>query len=82
MFCPYMQACQDGGGIDIFGIGSMDSAVMGDVTTPGYNFTMSYSNGTEGKTSHVTYTLDASGGTRFTFNNEVPADTYVSWLSF
>ena len=49
------------------------------MTKPGYTFTMSYSN--QNKQAHVTFTLDASGGTKFTFNSESPTNTYVSWLS-
>ena len=79
--CLSLQACQNGGGDLIFGIGSMNSAQIGDVSTSDWNFTMIYTNAAQGKTTHVAYTLATSGGTRFTFTSELPANTYVSWCS-
>ena len=76
-----LQACQDGGEPNVFGIGSVDSAQFGDVTTSGWTFTMSYTNAN--KASHVTYKLATSGGTQFSFISESPENTYVSCcLSF
>ena len=75
-----LQACQDAGGANIWGIGSVNSATMGDVTTSGYTFTISYSNTVQQKKALVSYTLDASGGTKFAFISENPANTYVSWF--
>ena len=46
-FCPpclSLQACEDGGGANVFGIASLDSATMGDVTKSGWTFTISYTN--------------------------------------
>ena len=71
-----LQVCQNDGGPNIFGVGSVNSATFGNVTKPGYTFTMSYSN--KDKIALVAFTLDASGGTRFTFNSEDPPNTYVS----
>ena len=80
--CLSLQACQNGGGTNVYGIGSVNSAQIGDVSTLDWTFTMSYSNAAQGKTAHVSYTLATSGGTRFTFTSEDPANTYVSWCSF
>ena len=66
----------------MFGIASLDSATMGDVTTSGWTFTMSYSNAQQKKASHVTYKLATSGGTQFSFTKEDPPNTYVSCCSF
>ena len=80
-FCPLclsLQACQDGGEPLVFGIGSVDSAQFGDVTTSGWTFTMSYTNTQQNKASHVTYKLATSGGTQFSFISESPPNTYVS----
>ena len=68
----------NGGGVNVFGIGSVISASIGDVSTSDWTFTMSYNNAQQAKMSHVTYKLDASGGTRFAFISESPANTYVS----
>ena len=84
-FCPLclsLQACEDGGGPNVFGIGSVDSAKMGDVSTSEWTFTMSYSNSEQYKASHVTYKLAASGATQFSFISEDPQSTYVSCCSF
>ena len=62
----------------MFGIASVTSASIGDVSTSDWTFMMSYSNAQQGKMSHVAYKLDASGGTRFAFISESPANTYVS----
>ena len=76
-----LQACQDGGEPNVFGIASVDSAQFGDVTASGWTFTMSYTNAN--KASHVTYKLAASGGTQLSFISESPTNTYVSCcLSF
>ena len=77
-----MQACQDGGGANVFGIGSVNSTHIGDVSTSDWKFTMSYSNVVQTKKSSVAYTLATSGGTQFTFTSEDPTSTYVSWFSF
>ena len=80
-FCPlclFLQACQDGGEPLVFGIGSVDSAQFGDVTTSDWTFTMSYTNTQQNKASHVTYKLATSGGTQFSFISESPPNTYVS----
>ena len=74
-----MQACQDGGGANVYGIGSVNSAQIGDVSTSDWTFTMSYSNAAQRKVCHVAYTLATSGGTQFTFTSENPLNTYVSW---
>ena len=85
-FCPLclsLQACEDAGGANVFGIASVDSAQISDVTTSGWTFTMSYTNAQQNKASHVTYKLAASGGTHFSFISESPPNTYVSCrLSF
>ena len=85
-FCPlclFLQVCEDGGGPNVFGIGSVDSAQMGDVNTSDWTFTLSYSNAQQNKASHVTYKLATSGGTQFSFTSENPPNTYVSCrLSF
>ena len=78
--CLSLQACQNGGGKNIFGIGSVNSAQIGDVASD-WKFTMTYSNAGQGKTTHVAYTLATSGGTQFTFTGESPPNTYVSWCS-
>ena len=83
-FCPLclcLQACQDGGGANQFGIGTVDSAQMGDVTESGWTFTISYTNAQQHKASHVAYTFAASGG-QLTFTKEDPPNTYVSCCSF
>ena len=80
-FCPLclsLQACEDGGGPNVFGIASVDSAQFGDVFTYDWTFTMSYTNAQQAKASHATYLLDASGGTQFSFISEDPPNTYVS----
>ena len=77
-----MQACQYGGGTNVFGIGSVNSAQISDVSTSDWTFTMTYTNAAQAKTTHVAYTLATSGGTQFTFTSEDPASTYVSWWSF
>ena len=81
LWCPCLsaQVCQDGGGPNVFGIGSVNSAKIGDVSASDWTFTMSYTNTAQGKTAHVSYTLATSGGTQFTFVSEDPANTYVSW---
>ena len=71
-----LQVCQDDGAPNIFGVGSVNSSTFGNVTKPGYTFTMTYSN--NNKQAHVAFTLDATGGTKFTFNSESPTNTYVS----
>ena len=76
--CLSLQTCEDGGGPNVFGIGSVDSAQMGDVNTSDWTFTMSYSNAQQAKTSHVAYKLATSGGTQFSFISESPPNTYVS----
>ena len=68
----------DGGGANVFGIGSVKSAQFGDVSTSDWTFKMSYSNSVQKKVSEVSYTLAATTGTQFTFISENPADTYVS----
>ena len=72
----------DGGGTNVFGIGSVNSAQMGDVSTSDWTFTMSYNNSVQEKISFVSYTLAATSGTQFTFTSEDPDNTYVSWCSF
>ena len=74
-----LQACMDGGGANVFGIGSVNSAKIGDVSTSDWTFTMSYTNAAQGKTAHVSYTLAATSGTKFAFTSEDPVSTYVSW---
>lgn len=84
-FCPLclcLQACQDGGGTEQFGIGTVDSAQMGDVTESGWKFTISYDNKKQGKTSHVTYTFAASSKGQLSFISESPGSTYVSCRLF
>ena len=78
--CLILQACQNGGDPNIFGIGSVTSAQMGDVTKSGWTFKMTYSNAD--KTSHVTYTFATSGKGQLSFINEDPPNTYVSCCSF
>ena len=80
--CLSLQACQDGGGTNVFGIGSVKSAQFRDVSTSDWTFKMSYSNSAQKKLAEVSYTLAATNGTQFTFISENPADTYVSWCSF
>ena len=77
--CLSLQACENGGGANIYGIGSVDSAQISDVSTSDWTFTMSYNNTAQAKITHVAYTLATSGGTQFTFTSEQPASTYVSW---
>ena len=77
-----LQACQNAGDPNIFGIASVDSAKMGDVSTSDWTFTMSYSNLEQSKKCDVTYKLAASGGTQFSFTDEKPTSTYVSCCSF
>ena len=79
--CPCLsaQACQDGGGPNVFGIGSVNSAQISDVSTSDWTFTMSYSNAAQGKAARVSYTLAATSGTKFAFTSESPVNTYVSW---
>ena len=77
--CLSLQACQNGGGYNVFGIGSVNSAKIGDVSTSDWTFTMSYSNAAQGKAAFVFYTLAATSETQFTFVSEDPANTYVSW---
>ena len=84
-FCPLclsLQACEDGGGPNVFGIASLDSATMGDVTKSGWTFTISYTNTQQNKASHVTFKLATIGGTQFNFTSEDPPNTYVSCCSF
>ena len=76
--CLSLQACLTDGGANVFGIGSVNSASISDVSTSDWTFTMSYSNSEQAKMSYVTYKLDASGGTRFAFISEFPTNTYVS----
>ena len=71
-----LQVCENDGAPNIFGVGSADSAQIRDVTTPGYTFTMSYSN--LNKQAQVSFTLDATGEKKFTFNSEDPQNTYAS----
>ena len=73
-----LQVCQSDGKEGWWGIGSVTSAKIGDVTTSGWTFTMSYTNAQQKKASHVSYKLAASGGTQFSFISESPANTYVS----
>ena len=82
MMCFSLQACQNDGGDNIWGIASVNSVLWGDVSTPGYTFTISYENKAQNKKSQVSYTLDTSGGTQFTVTGEQPANTYVSRCSF
>ena len=82
VLCLSLQACQDGGGVNVFGIGSVDSAQLGEVTTSGWTFTISYSNSMQNKKCHVTYKRAASGGTQFNFISESPQSTYVRSCSF
>ena len=77
-----LQGCQSDGKDGWWGIASVKSAQMGEVTTSGWTFTISYSNAQQKKASHVSYTFSASGGTKLTFTKEDPKDTYVSCCSF
>ena len=79
LLCLSLQACQDGGGASVFGIGSVNSAQIGDVSTSDWTFTMSYTNAAQGKAAHVSYTLAATSETQFTFVSEDPVNIYVSW---
>ena len=79
LLCLSLQACQDGGGANVFGIGSVNSAQIGDVSTSDWTFTMSYTNAVQGKAAHVSYTLAATSETQFTFVSEDPVNIYVSW---
>ena len=76
--CLSLQGCQSDGKEGWWGIASVASATIGDVTTSVWTFTMSYSNSQQGKALHVTYTLAASGATQYTFTSESPPNTYVS----
>ena len=73
-----LQGCQSDGGDGWWGIASVTSAQMGDVTTSDWTFTMSYTNTQQHKASHVTYKLATSGQPQFSFISESPANTYVS----
>ena len=68
--------------MNIWGIASVTSVKWGEVTTPGYTFTINYKNSAQNKNSQVSYTLDSgSGSPQFTFAGEEPSDTYVSCCS-
>ena len=73
-----MQACQTGTGANVFGIGTVNSAKIGDVTESGWTFKIFYNNTVQTKNCEVTYTLAATSGTTFTFVKEDPPSTYVS----
>ena len=73
-----MQACQTGIGANVFGIGTVDSADIGDVSEYGWTFKISYNNTVQNKNCEVTYTLAATSVTKFTFVTEDPPGTYVS----
>ena len=79
MYCLSLQACQNGGGANVFGIGSVNSAQISDVSTSDWTFTISYTNAAQGKAARVSYTLAATSGTKIAFISEDPANTYVSW---
>ena len=82
MCCSYyvsLQACQTGGGFNVFGLGSMNSTQFGNVSASDWTFTMSYSNAQQGKACYVSYTLATTSGTQFYYISESPENTYVSW---
>ena len=78
--CLILQACQNAGDPNIFGIASLNSAQMGDVTESGWTFTISYSNADK-KTS-VTYNFGTNDVPQFSFIGEKPQNNYVSCCSF
>lgn len=78
--CLSLQSCESGGGANVFGIGSMNSASVGDVSTIDWEFTMSYSNAAQGMKCHVKYTFAASGS-NLVFIAESSPNVYVSCCS-
>ena len=68
--------------MNVWGIASVNSVMWGEVTTPGYTFTISYENAAQNKKLQVSYTLDSgSGSPHLTFTSESPDNTYVSCCS-
>ena len=62
----------------VFGIGTVDSADVGDVAKYDWGFTISYNNTAQGRYCEVIYNLAATSEAKLFFMEEDPPGTYVS----